>query len=266
MSCCIGEPYNPDAPGISWPPPPYAAGSTGAPPGMSGMRPLGPPGNAGPGYNAPPPFGHMSRMPPPHMRGSGGLATRGPLPPRGPPPMGLLGPAPPPRELISVPTNLPEETAESVKRNCKEAGLENVSVAHTIIICGPFANYSGQQDGNVVKKGNFDYNRLGARRFDPTNCCLEVKKIPRGLNNISILNNHFSKFGKIVNMQVSFNGDVEGALVTFSTHAEAQAAYRSTEAVLNNRFIKVFWHNKDLPEVCTLTIYPNISLDAHYVL
>ena len=71
-----------------------------------------------------------------------------------------------------------------------------------------------------------------------------MKKIPRGLNNISVLNNHFSKFGKIVNLQVSYNGDSEGALVTFSSHAEAQAAYRSTEAVLNNRFIKVFWHNK----------------------
>ena len=46
-------------------------------------------------------------------------------------------------------------------------------------------------------------------------------------------------------MQVSYNGDSEGALVTFSSHNEAQAAYRSTEAVLNNRFIKVFWHNKE---------------------
>jgi len=45
---------------------------------------------------------------------------------------------------------------------------------------------------------------------------------------------------------VSFNGDREGALVTFSSHAEAQAAYRSTEAALNNRFMKVFWH-KDSP-------------------
>jgi RNA-binding protein 26 len=130
------------------------------------------------------------------------------------------------------------------------------------------------QDGHLAKKGHFDYNRLGnppaqlqqqqqqqqqqqvtgqsnhgqppQRRFDPTNCCLEVKKIPRGLNNISVLNNHFSKFGKIVNLQVSYNGDSEGALVTFSSHNEAQAAYRSTEAVLNNRFIKVFWHNKEV--------------------
>ncbi|XP_032788701.2 RNA-binding protein 26 [Daphnia magna] len=220
-----GEPYNPDAPGISWPPPP-----------LVGLRPLGPP----------PPFGHppSHRLPPPHMR------IRGPLPPRGPPPMGLLGSAPPPRELINVPT-AEDGIDAGVKRTVREAGLDS--------------------DGHLVKKGHFDYNRLGnppvqqqqqqqqqqtgqanhgqppqQRRFDPTNCCLEVKKIPRGLNNISVLNNHFSKFGKIINLQVSYNGDSEGALVTFSSHAEAQAAYRSTEAVLNNRFIKVFWHNKEM--------------------
>jgi RNA-binding protein 26 len=74
------------------------------------------------------------------------------------------------------------------------------------------------------------------------NCSLELRKIPRGLNAISHLNNHFSKFGKIVNIQVSYDNDPEAAIVTFSSHAEANVAYRSTEAVLNNRFIKVFWH------------------------
>lgn len=75
------------------------------------------------------------------------------------------------------------------------------------------------------------------------NCSLELRKIPRGLNAIAHLNNHFSKFGKIVNIQISYDGDPEAAIVTFSTHAEANVAYRSTEAVLNNRFIKVFWHS-----------------------
>ncbi|KAF4530887.1 hypothetical protein B566_EDAN018868, partial [Ephemera danica] len=82
----------------------------------------------------------------------------------------------------------------------------------------------------------FDFSRLGPRKGNPANCSLELKKVPRGLNNITHLNNHFSRFGKIVNIQA--------AIVTFSSHAEANAAYRSTEAVLNNRFIKVFWHNK----------------------
>ncbi|XP_037087555.1 zinc finger protein swm-like [Pollicipes pollicipes] len=88
----------------------------------------------------------------------------------------------------------------------------------------------------------------GRPRFDPTNSSLELRKVPAGLNQIIHLNNHFAKFGKITNIQVSFNGDPEAALVTFSNPAEAKAAYKCTEAVLNNRFIKVFWHNKEREE------------------
>lgn len=42
-----------------------------------------------------------------------------------------------------------------------------------------------------------------------------------------------------------YGGDPEAALIQFSSHTEANAAYRCTDAVLNNRFIKVFWHNKE---------------------
>ncbi|XP_052748954.1 zinc finger protein swm isoform X2 [Galleria mellonella] len=98
-------------------------------------------------------------------------------------------------------------------------------------------------------KRTFDYNRLGAPRpplpANAANCSLEVKKVPRGMNDITHLNNHFSKFGKIVNIQVCYENDPEAALITFSTPTEANIAYKSTEAVLNNRFIKVFWHNPE---------------------
>ncbi|KAK5638531.1 hypothetical protein RI129_012826 [Pyrocoelia pectoralis] len=100
-----------------------------------------------------------------------------------------------------------------------------------------------EQPESIFKKKPFDYNRLGPRAKNPSNCSLELKKVPTGLNNIAHLNNHFSKFGKIVNIQVFYEGDPEAAIITFSSHAEANAAYRSTEAVLNNRFIKVFWHS-----------------------
>ncbi|KAL9874755.1 zinc finger protein swm isoform 1-T2 [Glossina fuscipes fuscipes] len=86
------------------------------------------------------------------------------------------------------------------------------------------------------------HSRLGPRVPSMQNCSLELRKVPRGLNTIAHLNNHFAKFGKIVNIQISYDSDPEAAIVTFSTHAEANVAYRSTEAVLNNRFIKVFWH------------------------
>lgn len=102
------------------------------------------------------------------------------------------------------------------------------------------------QSNPLKRKQTFDFNRLGPKQrvvHNPANCSLELKKVPRSLNNITQLNNHFSKFGKIVNIQVNFGGDPEAALVTFQLPAEAKSAYRSTEAVLNNRFIKVFWHN-----------------------
>lgn len=89
------------------------------------------------------------------------------------------------------------------------------------------------------------HSRLGPRVPSLQNSSLELRKVPRGLNTIAHLNNHFAKFGKIVNIQISYDGDPEAAIVTFSTHAEANVAYRSTEAVLNNRFIKVFWHTAD---------------------
>lgn len=105
-----------------------------------------------------------------------------------------------------------------------------------------YQRYEHEQDVSFKKK-QFDFARLGPRVKNPANCSLELKKVPSGLNNITHLNNHFSKFGKIVNIQVCYEGDPEAAIVTFSSHAEANAAYRSTEAVLNNRFIKVFWHS-----------------------
>lgn len=43
--------------------------------------------------------------------------------------------------------------------------------------------------------------------------------------------------------QVMLGSDVEAALIQYATNAEARRAISSTEAVLNNRFIKVYWHH-----------------------
>ncbi|XP_043481913.1 RNA-binding protein 26 [Leptopilina heterotoma] len=118
------------------------------------------------------------------------------------------------------------------------------------------------QTNPLKRKQAFDINRLGPKQralHNPANCSLELKKVPRSMNNITQLNNHFSKFGKIVNIQVNFSGDPEAALVTFQMPSEAKAAYRSTEAVLNNRFIKVFWHNSNSSNNSTIENVPPVS-------
>jgi RNA-binding protein 26 len=137
-----------------------------------------------------------------------------------------MGPFPPPahRDLISVPV----------------MGLPMDQLHH------PMSGMHPRMHMGRGRGRGFDHSRLGfkpARNY--ANCSLEVKKIPRELNNIMDLNSHFQKFGKIINIQINFESDPEAALVTFSLPMEAQAAYRSTEAVLNNRFIRVFWHSKE---------------------
>ncbi|XP_034934602.1 RNA-binding protein 26-like isoform X2 [Chelonus insularis] len=181
-----------------------------------------PPGHNG---NAPPPHVPLASLPPPHLRNqhhsnmeynpdAPSMEPRLPWGRHPQPNAGIYGRGQ--RELISVPV-----------------------ISHPPEVTHPPAN-------PLKRKQTFDFNRLGPKQrivHNPANCSLELKKVPRILNNITQLNNHFSKFGKIVNIQVNFGGDPEAALVTFQLPSEAKAAYRSTEAVLNNRFIKVFWHN-----------------------
>lgn len=45
-------------------------------------------------------------------------------------------------------------------------------------------------------------------------------------------------------LQVVFGGDPEAALIQYTKNEEARRAISSTEAVLNNRFIRVYWHRE----------------------
>uniref|UniRef100_A0A3Q1JYT4 Uncharacterized protein n=1 Tax=Anabas testudineus TaxID=64144 RepID=A0A3Q1JYT4_ANATE len=97
-------------------------------------------------------------------------------------------------------------------------------------------------------------NHQGFHKRPPffPNTKLLVRQIPSELNNISKLNEHFSKFGTIVNLQVAYQNDPEGALIQFASPDEARRAMQSTEAVLNNRFIKVHWFRDDGGDVHSL--------------
>lgn len=41
-----------------------------------------------------------------------------------------------------------------------------------------------------------------------------------------------------------FGGDPDAALIQYTSNEEARAAISSIEAVLNNRFIRVYWHRE----------------------
>uniref|UniRef100_A0A4W4F558 RNA binding motif protein 26 n=1 Tax=Electrophorus electricus TaxID=8005 RepID=A0A4W4F558_ELEEL len=113
----------------------------------------------------------------------------------------------------------------------------------------------GPPDSNIVpKKPWFEKhtfnkpNHHGYQKksvFSSANTKLAIRQIPPDLNTISKLNEYFSKFGTIVNLQVAYNNDPEGALIQFASPEEARRAIHSPEAVLNNRFIRVYWHREE---------------------
>ncbi|WCJ20998.1 Zinc finger CCCH domain-containing protein 41 [Euphorbia peplus] len=72
---------------------------------------------------------------------------------------------------------------------------------------------------------------------------LFVCGIPQKSNRRDALLSHFQKFGEIVDIYIPLNN--ERAFVQFSKREEAEAALRAPDAVMGNRFIKLWWANRD---------------------
>lgn len=66
-----------------------------------------------------------------------------------------------------------------------------------------------------------------------------VTHLPWRLNNHLRLHEHFGNHGTVVNVVTNFGNQNSQALVTFSSPLEAEAAYRSPEPILSNRFIRL---------------------------
>ena len=66
---------------------------------------------------------------------------------------------------------------------------------------------------------------------------LQVTSVPEQLNNITKLNEHFSKFGVIKNILVNVEKNM--ATIEFTTAEACQAALNSPDPVLNNKFIQM---------------------------
>lgn len=69
-----------------------------------------------------------------------------------------------------------------------------------------------------------------------------VVDIPTRENTILNVRQYFSKFGEVVNVQLDQDKNPSTAKVKFANSKEADAAFNSSEAVLNNRWIKMLRH------------------------
>ncbi|KAG5719343.1 hypothetical protein E4T56_gene13301 [Termitomyces sp. T112] len=95
----------------------------------------------------------------------------------------------------------------------------------------------GRGRGGGGTFGGENPNFRSERRNDKT---LVVEKIPEDKLTLEYVNEWFKRFGTVTNVAIdSVNAK---ALISFSHHDEAYAAWKSEDAVFNNRFVKLFWH------------------------
>jgi hypothetical protein len=86
----------------------------------------------------------------------------------------------------------------------------------------------------------FPLSRVRVDTSHSTVICL--LNVPHKDNSISKLDEHFNKFGTIVNIEVLQNE--KKAKIKYSSHRDAHNALKSPEAVFGNRFIKVLWNEQ----------------------
>ncbi|GMI99137.1 hypothetical protein like AT3G27700 [Hibiscus trionum] len=72
---------------------------------------------------------------------------------------------------------------------------------------------------------------------------LFVSGIPQKCNKREALFSHFCKFGEVIDIYIPLNS--ERSFVQFSRREEAEAALKAPDAVMGNRFIKLWWANRD---------------------
>ncbi|KAL4069370.1 hypothetical protein J3A83DRAFT_3542163 [Scleroderma citrinum] len=113
---------------------------------------------------------------------------------------------------------------------------DNAVAASTPDSRGMFAGGRGGHRGRGTFPGDVQSFRP-ERRNDKT---LVVEKIPQDKLSLDAVNGWFKRFGTVTNVAIDVHSSK--ALVSFSEHREAFAAWKSEDAVFNNRFVKVFWH------------------------
>ncbi|ODN88089.1 hypothetical protein L198_06849 [Cryptococcus wingfieldii CBS 7118] len=87
-----------------------------------------------------------------------------------------------------------------------------------------------------------DENFLGNREppKDRNGNTLVVSDIPRQNLTVPSIKDYFSKFGEVTN--VAIDAKSARALVSFTSNFEAYQAWKSDQAIFDNRHVKVLWH------------------------
>lgn len=135
------------------------------------------------------------------------------------------------------------------------AGLDNEVKEHNEVLASVQGNSHQQkhmaQDDAHTKAGDLsikvqsDANVMRTMRKPSQKAMrtLFVNGIPLQSNKTETLLSHFNKYGEVIDIYIPANS--QRAFVQFSKREEAEAALKSPDAVMGNRFIKLWWANRD---------------------
>ncbi|EOA23470.1 hypothetical protein CARUB_v10016662mg [Capsella rubella] len=106
-------------------------------------------------------------------------------------------------------------------------------------------NYVGESVTKVVDSSNTSNDAMNNTRKSTQKAMrtLFVNNVPHESNRRDLILSHFQKFGKVIDIHIPLN--TERAFVQFSKREEAESALRAPDAVMGNRFIKLWWANRD---------------------
>ncbi|KAM0022653.1 putative transcription factor C3H family [Helianthus debilis subsp. tardiflorus] len=100
-----------------------------------------------------------------------------------------------------------------------------------------------QNNANSSLKMQSGNEKILRKPSQKAQCTLFVNGVPLQQNRRETLISHFHKFGDVIDIRIPLNS--ERAFVQFSKREEAEAALTAPDAVMGNRFIKLFWANRD---------------------
>ncbi|KAG2185106.1 hypothetical protein INT44_001896 [Umbelopsis vinacea] len=121
----------------------------------------------------------------------------------------------------------------------------------------PFAGQRGGGRGGrgTRGRGRGGFAASGGRSHQNRhNSTIIVENIPAEHCVIDRVNEYFKQFGTITN--ISLQPEASKAVISFSSHQEADTAYSSPEVIFNNRFVKVYWQKAETKEQDAVTPPP----------
>lgn len=131
---------------------------------------------------------------------------------------------------VYIGNGMKKEVEESVTNSLSTSGQG----IHTV---------SGGTVPKTAKLTDADTGRKLGKASQKAQRTLFVNGIPQKNNRREALVSHFQKFGEIIDIYIPVNS--EKAFVQFSKREEAEAALKSPDAVMGNRFIRLWWANRD---------------------